>query len=216
MSLNGVNGTSGYSKNYEYEVSNKKQSNNTSGSASANEASTKAASTESAAAVYEASSKATASTSTTNTTKANSALIAKMKADANNRISQLQSLVETMFKKQGVKIGTADDMWRKLASGQFTADAGTIAQAKEDISDNGYWGVSQTSDRIFDFAVALSGGDESKMEEMRKAVEKGFRAATKSWGSSLPSISNDTYDAVMKKFDNYSENASSTVQPDEA
>ncbi len=135
--------------------------------------------------------------------KDNSALIAKLKADSENRISQMQSLVSQMFEKQGIKIGTADDMWKTLAGGNFTADAATIAQAKEDISEDGYWGVKQTSDRIFDFAMALSGGDEETMEKMKSAVEKGFKLATKSWGRDLPEISSNTYDAVMEKFDNF-------------
>lgn len=135
----------------------------------------------------------------------NSSLIAQMKADTSNRIAQMQSLVEKMFSKQGITIGTADDMWKQLASGNFTADADTIAQAKKDIAEDGYWGVQQTSDRIFDFAVALSGGDKEKMEEMKAAVEKGFKQATKAWGQTLPSISSDTYDAVMGKFDNWFE-----------
>lgn len=135
--------------------------------------------------------------------KDNSALIAQLKADSENHVSQMKSLVEQMFSKQGIKIGTADDMWKTLAGGNFTADAATISQAKSDISEDGYWGVSQTSDRIFDFAMALSGGDEETMEKMKDAVDKGFKEATKSWGKALPSISNDTYDAVMKKFDNF-------------
>lgn len=151
-----------------------------------------------ASAVYEAS-----KTDKTTSKTANSALIAKMKADTNSRISQMQSLVEKIFKDQGLKINSVDDMWKKLANGEFTADADTIAQAKEDISDNGYWGVSQTSDRIYDFAMALSGGDEEKMQKMKEAVEKGFKEATKSWGKDLPDISSRTYDAVMKKFDDF-------------
>ena len=160
-----------------------------------------------ASAVYEAS-----KTDKTTSKTANSALIAKMKADTNSRISQMQSLVEKIFKDQGLKINSVDDMWKKLANGEFTADADTIAQAKEDISDNGYWGVSQTSDRIYDFAMALSGGDEEKMQKMKEAVEKGFKEATKSWGRTLPDISQDTYSAVMDKFDKYfaSKNTDST------
>lgn len=132
-----------------------------------------------------------------------SAIVAQLKADADNRMQQMQSLVTQMFKKQGIAIGNADDMWKVLASGKFTADASTIAQAKKDIAEDGYWGVSQTSDRIFSFATALAGDDVEKMKEMQEAVKKGFKEATKSWGKKLPSISNDTYDAVMKRFDDY-------------
>ena len=152
------------------------------------------------AATYEhASSSSSVSTSSTD----RSAIIAQMKADTATRVAQMQSLVTEMFSKQGITIGTADDMWKMLAEGNFTADEETIAQAKEDVSEDGYWGVKQTSERIFDFAMALSGGDEEKMKEMQEAFEKGFKEATKAWGKDLPSISNDTYDAVTKKFEDY-------------
>lgn len=163
----------------------------------------KSSSTEDTGVVYEASNAAYK--------KDNAALIAQLKADSGNRISQMKSLVTQMFEKQGITIGTADDMWKILASGNFTADPATIAQAKEDISEDGYWGVKQTSERIFDFAMALSGGDEETMEKMREAVEKGFGEATKSWGRELPDISSDTYDAVMEKFDNFFAEKSKTT-----
>ncbi len=134
------------------------------------------------------------------------ALVTKLKADSQSRIDQMQSLVTKMFQKQGATIGNADDMWKMLASGNFTADPATINQAKEDISEDGYWGVKQTSDRIFDFAMALSGGDEDTMKKMQDAFEKGFSQATKAWGQSLPDISSQTYDAVTKKFDDYFNN----------
>lgn len=156
------------------------------------------------AATYEASNVSDkTSASSVKSRAANPELIAKLKADSDNRLQQLQSLVTNMFKKQGITIGTADDMWKVLASGNFTADADTIAKAKEDISEDGYWGVKQTSDRIFDFAQALAGDDEEKMKAMKKAVEKGFKEATKTWGKELPDISKNTYNAVMGKFDKY-------------
>ncbi len=156
------------------------------------------------AATYEASNVSDkTSASSVKSKAANPELIAKLKADSDNRLQQLQSLVTNMFKKQGITIGTADDMWKVLASGNFTADADTIAKAKEDISEDGYWGVKQTSDRIFDFAQALAGDDEEKMKAMKKAVEKGFKEATKTWGKELPDISKNTYNAVMDKFDKY-------------
>ena len=195
MSLNGINSTTSNYSNYD--TSGKtpiKKNDNTAGSA-------QTPSENEAAAVYE-SSKNLATDSSAYTAK-NSALIEQLKADTNNRIAQMQSLVQKMFEQQGVKIGTADDMWKALASGNFTADADTVAQAKDDISENGYWGVAQTSERIFSFAKALTGGDESKMKEMKEAVKKGFSEATKAWGKELPSISSNTYDAVMKKFDDF-------------
>ncbi len=81
-------------------------------------------------------------------------LLQKLKADAEQRTAQLRSIVEQMMTKQGVAIGTADDMWKFLAKGDFTVSA-DVAQAQADIADDGYWGVEQTSDRILDFAKSF-------------------------------------------------------------
>lgn len=149
----------------------------------------------------------------------NTALAAKLKADAEQRTSQLRSLVEQLITKQGSTFGIAnsdDSMWKFLAGGNFTVDAATKARAQADIADDGYWGVEQTSDRILDFAKALSGGDPDKMEEMKEAFIKGFKQATGAWGRDLPSISSRTYDAVMEKFDKWSEEAKKTTAVEDA
>lgn len=93
------------------------------------------------------------------------ALVSQLKADVQSRTDQLTSIVTKMLEKQGVAIGTADDMWKILAGGNFTVDAATKAQAQADIAEDGYWGVKQTSQRIFDFAMALSGGDQETMKK---------------------------------------------------
>ena len=156
--------------------------------------------------VYE---KSSDQTSGTVTKKTDYALVNKLKADAEERTSQLRSLVEKMMTKQGVAIGTADSMWSFLAKGDFTVDEATRAQAQADIADDGYWGVDQTSDRILDFAKALSGNDPEKADLLIDAFKKGFEDATKSWGKDLPDISQRTYDAVLEKFDKW-KNGSTT------
>lgn len=140
------------------------------------------------------------------------ALVQKLKADSEKRMESFRALVEKMFLQQGQKFTETDDMWKALAKGDFTVDAETAAQAKEDISEDGYWGVEQTSQRIFDFAQSLSGGDEDKMEEMLEAFKKGFSQATKSWGQDLPEISQNTYDAVLKKFEDYKKSSDEELQ----
>lgn len=133
----------------------------------------------------------------------NTELINKLKADADERTSQLRSLVEKLITGQGNAIGNSDDIWSFLRTGNFTVDAETKAQAQKDIAEDGYWGVEQTSSRILDFAKALSGGDPSKIEKLRDAFKKGFEQATKTWGATLPDISQRTYDSTMKKFDDW-------------
>ena len=135
--------------------------------------------------------------------------VEKLKADAKQRTSQLRSLVEKMMTKQGTAIANADSMWSFLAEGNFTVDEETQKQAQADIAEDGYWGVEQTSDRILDFAKALSGNDPEKADLLIDAFKKGFDDATKSWGKDLPDISKRTYDAVLEKFDKW-KNGSTT------
>ena len=130
------------------------------------------------------------------------AIIAQMKADTEARMNQLTDIVKKMMAGQGNAFATAsgDDIWSFLASGDYTVTEAAKLQAQEDISEDGYWGVEQTSQRIIDFAKALSGGDVSKADLLLDAFKKGFQEATGTWGKELPEISQNTYKAVEEKF----------------
>ncbi len=161
-----------------------------------------------AAAVYEKSDDTSSKASKTNGKEADrTKIIQQLKADDALRQQQLLDIVHKMMGKQAKSYGIAnvdnsdDSIWKFLAKGDFTVDAATKAQAQEDISENGYWGVNQTSSRILDFAKALAGDDPDKLEQMRSAFEKGYKEAEKTWGGELPEISKQTFDAVMKGFD---------------
>lgn len=160
--------------------------------------------------VYESSKKTNTSADKAAYKKENASMIKQLKADAEKRTEQLRSLVEKMMTKQGETIGNSDSMWKFLASGKYTVDAETKAQAQADIAEDGYWGVEKTSDRIVDFAKALAGNDPDKIDEMKNAFIKGFKQATKTWGKELPDISQRTYSAVMEKFDKWSSEANNT------
>ena len=167
------------------------------------ESSTNAAKFSSEAAVYEKSSDSDTIASKNNSTD-RSALISQLQQDAENLKNSLLDIVRKTISGQNNAFAIASDdesIWHLLASGDFTADADTIAKAKEDISEDGYWGVEQTSSRIVDFAITLSGNDTSKAETLIEAFKKGFSQATGIWGQDLPDISNKTYDAVMEKFE---------------
>ena len=166
--------------------------------------------TEDVGAVYEPS-KETVTDSAKKTYTPNTDLVNKLKADAEARSSQLRSLVEKLITKQSTAYGNANDIWSFLRDGNFTVDPATKLQAQQDISEDGYWGVKQTSDRIIQFATALTGGDPDKIEEMREAFQKGYKQAEKTWGGELPDISKQTYDAVMKKFDELAAQAGLTT-----
>jgi len=133
------------------------------------------------------------------------AVAEQLRNAAEQRQKQLVDIVKKTISGQVGAFGKANDdsIWRTLASGNFTVDAATKAQAQKDIGEDGYWGVKQTSQRLFDFASALAGDDVDKMKEMQKAMEKGFKLATGAWGKKLPSICSETMDAANKLFEDY-------------
>ena len=143
--------------------------------------------------------------------KENQNIIAQLKADAEQRTAQLRSLVESMILKQNktFQIGTLTDekMYEMLRKGQVEVSPEVRAQAQEDISEDGYWGIKQTSERLFSFAKAISGGDTSKAETLITAMEKGFKQATKSWGDDLPEICKKTLEAATEKIRTWAQQA---------
>lgn len=206
MNVNGV--TSQAARSYPEPVADRKEA----AAGTTSEATTATTQTTTApqeGVVYEPSSK-TAENATKKTYTRNNELINKLKADAEARTAQLRSLVEKMMLQQSDKIGQATDIWGFLREGKFEVDPATKAQAQADIAEDGYWGVTQTSERILDFANALTGGDPSKLESMRDAFMKGYKMAEKTWGGELPEISRKTYDAVMSGFDKLAQEAGIT------
>lgn len=204
MSVNGVTGTTSAYEAYQTSAAKTTEEKTNS------EVSAEKKSEEQTGAVYEPSNAAATSTVKKTYTQ-NADLVAKMKADAQSRQNQLQSIVEQLMTKQGQTYNSANGIWSILAGGNLKVDAATQAQAQKDIAEDGYWGVKQTSERILDFATALTGGDPDKIEEMREAFKKGYKQAEKTWGGELPDISKQTYDAVMNGFDKLAEEAGLTT-----
>ncbi|MCR5205519.1 MAG: hypothetical protein K6E47_10710 [Lachnospiraceae bacterium] len=143
-------------------------------------------------------------------------LVSQLKAEQENRQNQLVSIVSQLMTGQGNTLAKTDDIWKFLASGNFTVTPEVKAQAQKDIAEDGYWGVAQTSQRLFDFASALAGDDEKMMQKMEAAMEKGFRQATGAWGRELPEISRKTMDASRKLFKDYYESKSTQTGIDVA
>jgi hypothetical protein len=165
---------------------------------------------ESTGVVYEKSSDTTTKSATYSINKMSSedraALVEQLKADQESRQQSLMSLVQSTFTGQASSFSltvNSDDVWKLFADGNFTVDEAAKKQAQEDISENGYWGVTQTSQRLFDFASALAGDDVETMQAMQQAMLKGFKQATKAWGKDLPQISQDTLSAANNLFDEY-------------
>ncbi len=76
-----------------------------------------------------------------------------------------------------------------------------VEQAKVDVAEGGYWSAEETSDRLVDFAKALSGNNPEKAEMLKDAFEKAFKEIEEMFGGELPQLSYDTFDKTMEKFD---------------
>jgi len=109
----------------------------------------------------------------------------------------LRGLVLNIFKEQGIDY--------KIADGDTEIDISTITtgEAQELVADDGYFGVEKTSERIFNLAVGIAGGDSTRLDAIKEGVENGFQEALDAFGGWLPEISYETIDAVMAKLDNW-------------
>lgn len=135
------------------------------------------------------------------------ALVKALKEEVEARQKQFLDLVTQSITGQSQKAAVAnsnlDDIWKKIAKGDFKVSEAAKKQAQEEISDKGYWGVEKTSKRMFDYASALAGDDVDKMKAMQAAMEKGYKEATRAWGKELPEISKKTLAAANKLFEDY-------------
>lgn len=85
-------------------------------------------------------------------------------------------------------------------------------QAVELVSENGYFGVDQTSQRISDFVIKGAGDDIERLKSGREGILKGFKEAEKAWGGKLPEISYETLAKSLETIDEkIRENGASVV-----
>lgn len=133
------------------------------------------------------------------------AVVAQLKADQENRAASMQNLVEKLLGKQKgtFDLANSSNLAATFRQAVQFASPEDIAKAQADIAEDGYWGVNKTSDRLVSMAIALAGGDTDKADELKNAITKGFKKATAAWGEKLPQLCQDTYDAAMKKMDDW-------------
>lgn len=138
----------------------------------------------------------------------------EIKSQVEQKYASLKTLVEKLFSSQYIRNGQSqglgfDEIMQKYDGNlkefysNLQVDDATRLGAQKDIAEDGYWGVKQTAGRLVDFAIALSGGDTSKLAELKAAIEKGFAAAEKSWGGALPDICYRTKEAALAGLDDW-------------
>lgn len=124
--------------------------------------------------------------------------IAQLKAQADRSTEILKSLVEKLILKQGSTANLTQSLLN-ITNPSDTQDAA------DSIAEDGEYGIEAISDRLVDFAKAISGSDKSKLSELKDAIDEGFSQATKAWGGELPGICRQTYDRTMEKLNAWSE-----------
>lgn len=122
------------------------------------------------------------------------ATINKLKLDSQRANQQLIRIVEELLRRQGKTLNLLNP------EDVIEVDEQARAEASALIGPDGPLGVEAVSDRIVDFAIAISGGDKSKLESLRAAIDKGFKEAEKILGG-LPDISKETYNRIMEKLE---------------
>eukprot|EP00767_Chilomastix_cuspidata_P004285 gnl/Chilomastix_cuspidata/4415.p2 GENE.gnl/Chilomastix_cuspidata/4415~~gnl/Chilomastix_cuspidata/4415.p2 ORF type:complete len:211 (+),score=32.42 gnl/Chilomastix_cuspidata/4415:91-633(+) len=83
-------------------------------------------------------------------------------------------------------------------------------EAKELVSDEGFFGIEETSQRVGSFAISLAGNDLEALKEVRKGIVQGFEEAEKMWGGTLPDISYKTQEKTLDIIDKKIEELLST------
>jgi hypothetical protein len=139
------------------------------------------------AAVYERSNGASAR-------RPDNARLSEIRSAVNQSTERLRELVTRLLNQQGQSWSNAFNV------NMIDIDDATRAEAASLVAEDGFWGVEQTAQRIFDFAQSLAGGDPARAELLMGAVEQGFRNAERAWGGELPEISRNTLSRVRELF----------------
>lgn len=74
-------------------------------------------------------------------------------------------------------------------------------EAAQLVSEDGIFGITQTSERIANFVISGAGEDEDKLRAGRAGMIQGFKEAEAMWGSELPEISQKTMRASIEMVD---------------
>ncbi|WP_149710441.1 hydrogenase-4 component G [Campylobacter concisus] len=74
-------------------------------------------------------------------------------------------------------------------------------EANDLISENGFFGIANTADRIASFVLNGAGDDVEKLKAGREGVAKGFEDAKKIWRGELPEISQKTIEKTLETLD---------------
>ncbi len=135
--------------------------------------------------------------------------INKLKEEAEMHYSNMIETIRNMITKQATESGTkiSDEFYLSFQKTEIAIVADRLNDENDgeigNLDDpNNYWSAEQTSDRIVEFAKQISGGDVSKYERLKEAIEKGFEAAY-GYFDEMPEITGKTHELIMQKLDEW-------------
>ncbi len=126
---------------------------------------------------------------------------AKLQERISKMMIEVQSFLDIKLESPKIDVQEFKDFLQEIGYegkpiGQLSQD-----EAAELISDEGFFGVVQTSDRIADFVLLGAGGDETLLREGREGILRGFKEAEILWGETLPDIAYETIEKAVQKID---------------
>lgn len=127
-------------------------------------------------------------------------ILEQLKNAEEQRVQAFQDTIKSMLAQQGQTVNLT---FRGM---DLHVTEEKRAEAEKAISEGGEYSVSAVADRIMTMAKALAGDDPTKIETLKNAVIKGFNGAANMLGrkyDDMPDITKDTYNNVMKQFDDW-------------
>ena len=74
-------------------------------------------------------------------------------------------------------------------------------EAKALVAEDGFFGITQTSERIANFVLLGAGDDVDMLKAGREGILRGFSEAEEMWGGKLPDISYETINKSVEMID---------------
>ncbi|MDX4060632.1 hydrogenase-4 component G [Aliarcobacter skirrowii] len=128
---------------------------------------------------------------------AKNSMFAQAGIDANSITKDQQSVLDFLSGK-----GKIDDM----SLSDIGYNGKPIMELSQDeatqlVSEDGFFGVTQTSDRVANFVFSFAGDDLEKLQKGRDGIVQGFEEANKLFGGNLPEISYKTQERTLALID---------------
>ena len=128
---------------------------------------------------------------------AKNSMFAQAGIDANSITKNQQSVLDFLSGK-----GKIDDM----SLSDIGYNGKPIMELSQDeatqlVSEDGFFGVTQTSDRVANFVFSFAGDDLEKLQKGRDGIVQGFEEANKLFGGNLPEISYKTQERTLALID---------------